>query len=94
METVVDLSGMVLGEEIHPELGRTILWVEDEGQHCLSAAPLGVVRCDQVPHSGCAPGCGQRNPFRAARKVTSTENLILVILAVSPILRILFKCSR
>ena len=84
METLVDLSGMVLGGERHPELGRTIPWAEDEGQHCLSAAPLGVERCDQGRTVDVPPGCGQKKPESSKKKVTSTENLILVILAVSP----------
>lgn len=62
METLVDLSGMVLGGESHPELGRTIPWAEDEGQHCLFAAPLGVVWCDQGRTVNVPPGCGQKKP--------------------------------
>lgn len=54
METPVDLPGMVLGGEIHPELAEPShgLRMRDS---TVSAAPLGVIRCDLVPHSGCAP---------------------------------------
>lgn len=59
METLVDLLGGMIGES-HPEPRRTVPWAEDEGQHCLSAAPLGVVQCDQGRTVDVPPGCGQK----------------------------------